>query len=210
MSKPRQYELVYVAAPESSEEVLADLASQVTDIVSRFGGTLENTEDWGRRRLAYEIGGHRDGMYVLHRLHGGGDMVKELDRRLRVIDSVIRHLVIRVDEALRIADRTRDRRLSRSRRRRIARGLPPDHVPRGADGAAPPTPAPPTPAPSTPAPSTPAPSTPAPQATEPASTDVPATETTPATPAPAPDSSSTAESSASTATSTETTTQEEG
>ena len=134
MSKPRQYELIYIAEPESSEEVLADLAQQVAAIVSRFDGTIENTEEWGRRKLAYEIAGHKEGVYVLCLLNGGGDMIKEIDRRFRVIDAVIRHLFIRVDEALRVAERTRERRLSRSRRRRIARGLSPDPEPRPGEG----------------------------------------------------------------------------
>lgn len=151
MSKPRQYELVYITAPDSSEEVLADLATQVTEIVSRLGGSLEGTEEWGRRKLAYEIGGHTDGVYVLHRLQGDGDVVKEIDRRLRVIDTVIRHLVIRVDEALRVAERSRERRQSRARRRRIARGLPPDAVPAPAASAETPSGAEPASAPATPA-----------------------------------------------------------
>lgn len=129
MSKSRQYELVYILEPESTDEVVADLATQVQDIVSRFEGEIENTENWGRRKLAYEIGRHKEGVYVLHLINGAGDMVKEIDRRLRVIDTVIRHLVVRVDEALRVATRTTDRRLSRSRRRRVARGLSPDPQP---------------------------------------------------------------------------------
>jgi small subunit ribosomal protein S6 len=129
MNTSRQYELVYILDPDTTDEAGSELATMVQDIVSRFGGALENTENWGRRKLAYEIGRFKDGQYVLHVINGSGEMVKELDRRLRVTDAVIRHLVVRVDEALRIATRTTDRRLSRSRRRRVARGLPPDAQP---------------------------------------------------------------------------------
>ncbi len=55
--------------------------------------------------------------------------MKEIDRRLRVIDQVIRHLVVRVDEELRVAERTRDARKTNQARRRIARGLPPEVAP---------------------------------------------------------------------------------
>ncbi len=135
MNKSRQYELVYILQPDSTDEVVAEIASQVQDIITRFEGELENTENWGRRKLAYDIGRHKEGLYVLHLFNGAGDMVKEIDRRLRVVDTVIRHLVIRVDEALRVATTTHDRRLSRSRRRRVARGLSPDPQPAVIPGA---------------------------------------------------------------------------
>jgi len=62
----RQYELVYIAMPDSTEEQLAELHQQVQTVVDRFGGTIERTEPWGRRRLAYEINRQREGVYVLH------------------------------------------------------------------------------------------------------------------------------------------------
>jgi len=59
MSTVRQYELVYITPPEITEEALADLHQQVSAVVDRFGGTIEKTENWGRRRLAYEINHQR-------------------------------------------------------------------------------------------------------------------------------------------------------
>lgn len=129
MSTTRQYELVYVMTPQSSDEQIAELHSQIEQIVQRFNGTLDKTENWGRRKLAYEIGHHREGTYVVETITGGGDLMKEIERRLRVLDSVIRHLVVRVDEELRVADRTRDARKSTQARRRTARGLPPEPQP---------------------------------------------------------------------------------
>jgi small subunit ribosomal protein S6 len=84
---------------------------------------MVKTENWGRRKLAYRIGKHREGTYVLEVFKGSGELTKELDRRLKVIDSVIRHLCVRVDEDLRLAERTRARREVETQRR-IARGLP--------------------------------------------------------------------------------------
>jgi small subunit ribosomal protein S6 len=126
----RQYELVYIITPGASEQQVADLHAQVEAVAARFGGRIDNTENWGRRKLAYEIGRHREGVYVLEVLTGPGDMVKELDRRLRVSDQVIRHLTVRVDEELRVAERTRARRKATVARRRIARGVPPEPEPR--------------------------------------------------------------------------------
>ena len=129
MSTSRQYELVYIITPEATDEQIADLHTQIEQIVQRFGGTFDKTENWGRRKLAYEIGHHREGTYVVETVTGSGEMVKEIDRRLRVIDEVIRHLLVRVDADLRVADRTREARKSAQARRRVARGLPPEPQP---------------------------------------------------------------------------------
>src|SRR4051794_337408 len=129
MSQNRQYELVYIVSPDASEQAVADLHTQVEQIVQRFQGTFDKTENWGRRKLAYEIGHHREGTYVVETITGSGELMKEIDRRLRVTDQVIRHLVVRVDEELRVADRTRDARKSTQARRRTARGLPPEPQP---------------------------------------------------------------------------------
>jgi small subunit ribosomal protein S6 len=125
----RKYELVYIVSPDASDEQVTELHTQVEGIVQRMGGTLEKTENWGRRKLAYEIGRHKEGTYVLEVILGSGELMKEIDRRLKVFDLVIRHLTVRVDEELEVVERTRTRRSESSRRRRIARGLPPDRQP---------------------------------------------------------------------------------
>ena len=125
----RQYELVYIVTPEASDQEVADLHTQIEQIVQRFNGTFDKTENWGRRKLAYEIGHHREGTYVVETISGSGELMKEIDRRMRVIDQVIRHLVVRVDEDLRVAERTRSARKATQARRRVARGLPPEPQP---------------------------------------------------------------------------------
>lgn len=125
----RKYELVYVVSPEASDEQIATLHTQVEEVVTRMGGQLEKTENWGRRKLAYEIGRHKEGTYVLEVIDGSGELMKELDRRLKVLDYVIRHLAVRVDEHEAVVERTRSRRSETTRRRRVARGLPPDRQP---------------------------------------------------------------------------------
>jgi small subunit ribosomal protein S6 len=104
--------------------------------VQRFNGRIDRTENWGRRKLAYEIAHHREGTYVVETISGSGELMKELDRRLRVIDRVIRHLTVRVDEELQMAERTREARKADQARRRIARGLPPEPAPGEARGDA--------------------------------------------------------------------------
>ena len=129
MSQNRQYELVYIVSPDASEQAIADLHTQVEQIVQRFNGTLDKTENWGRRKLAYEIGKARECTYVVETISGSGELMKEIDRRLRVTDSIMRHLIVRIDEAIRVADRLRDQRKATQARRRTARGLPPEPSP---------------------------------------------------------------------------------
>ena len=138
MPESRQYELVYVVSPEVGEDGVTELHTQVETIVSDLGGRIEKTENWGRRRLAYEIGKHRDGTYVVDLIEAPGEIVKELDRKLKVLDSVLRHLVVRVDEDLRKADRARQRRQTRRQRRRGSSAVVPTEVPAAQEAAPPP------------------------------------------------------------------------
>jgi len=129
MSTSRQYELVYIVSPDASDQEVTDLHTQIEQIVQRYNGTFDKTENWGRRKLAYEIGKHREGTYVVETITGSGELMKEIDRRLRVLDQVIRHLTVRVDAELRVAERTRAARQAMSARRRVARGLPAERQP---------------------------------------------------------------------------------
>ncbi len=125
----RQYELVYILPPETTEQQAGELHEQVAAIVSRLNGQIERTENWGRRRMAYEIGHFKEGVYVLEVINGSGELMKEIDRRLKVLDQVMRHMVVRVDEEKKVVERTRTKRQTESERRRVKRGLPPQRQP---------------------------------------------------------------------------------
>ena len=125
----RQYELVYILPPDTTEEQVTELHQQLEAVVSRMNGQIEKMENWGRRRLAYEIAHQKEGVYVLEVINGSGELMKELDRRLRVMDQVMRHMTVRVDEEKKVVDRTRTKRQSESERRRVKRGLPPQRQP---------------------------------------------------------------------------------
>ena len=125
----RKYELVYVVSPDASDAQVADLHTQVDQTAQRLGGKIDKTDNWGRRKLAYEIGPHKEGTYVLETIDGGGELMKELDRRLKVMDLVIRHMVVRVDQEKKVVERTSTKRRTESERRRVKRGLPPQRQP---------------------------------------------------------------------------------
>ena len=130
----RTYELVYIMRPDATEQQVADLHSQVEQIVTRMGGAFGEKSEavqafGGRKRLAYEIGHHKEGLYVIEVITGDGALVHEIDRRLKVTEGLLRHLIVRVDEDQTKAERARSKRTEESRRRRVARGLPPDRQP---------------------------------------------------------------------------------
>lgn len=125
----RQYELVYILPPDTTEQQATELHGQLEAVVSRMSGQIEKTENWGRRRLAYEIERQKEGVYILEVINGSGELMKELDRRLRVMDQVMRHMVVRVDHEKKVVDRTRSKRQADSERRRVKRGLPPQRQP---------------------------------------------------------------------------------
>jgi small subunit ribosomal protein S6 len=125
----RQYELVYILPPDATEQQVTELHQQIESVVAKMSGQIEKTENWGRRKLAYEIARHKEGVYGLEVITGSGELMKELDRRLKVMDNVIRHMVVRVDEEKKVVDRIRTKRQSESERRRVKRGLPPQRQP---------------------------------------------------------------------------------
>lgn len=129
MATHKQYELVYIASPDATEDQLTELQTLIDGIVTKAGGTVDKTDVWGRRRLAYQIGRFKEGHYVVTVFSSEGVLVKELDRRLKVNDLVVRHLIVRVDEELEKAARAKARRDAETARRRVARGLPPEPTP---------------------------------------------------------------------------------
>ena len=129
MSTSRQYELVYIVTPEARSRRSPICTRRSSRSSSATTARFDKTENWGRKRLAYDIGRHREGNYVVETITGSGELMKEIDRRLRVIDPVIRHLIVRVDEELRVAQRTDRCAQEFVARRRVARGLPPERQP---------------------------------------------------------------------------------
>ena len=94
----RTYELVFIAQPDLDEEALASLVESIQQTISDNGGEIVKTEAMGRRRLAYPIGRHSEGHYTLIHAAMERQALIELDRRLKLSEDVIRHLVVRLDE----------------------------------------------------------------------------------------------------------------
>ena len=94
----RTYELMFIVRPDMTEEDQDKLVATLEGHVATAGGAVKNVERMGKRRLAYLVRRFQDGIYVLMVLEGDGAMVKELERRLRVTEPVIKFITVRVDE----------------------------------------------------------------------------------------------------------------
>ncbi len=94
----RPYEMMFILNPELSAEVVEAAKNRILEIVAQTGGEFEDFDVWGRRRLAYEIRDFREGLYLLGHFKGTTETVNELDRVLKITDSVLRHMIVRKEE----------------------------------------------------------------------------------------------------------------
>jgi small subunit ribosomal protein S6 len=120
----RKYEIMFVVRPDVADEDVTKLAAQMEGVVTGAGGKVEKVEKLGRRRLAYRIARQREGFYVLFVVEGTGDTVREFERRLKVMDTVIKYLTVRVDEELERAEKFKALRAKQEARRPRAKPAP--------------------------------------------------------------------------------------
>jgi len=86
---------MFIIKPELDDEAVDSIMQRVQDIVKSQGGNVGEIRKWGKRRLAYEIKGCRDGLYILAKFDAEPPAVKELDRQLKITDEVIRFMISR-------------------------------------------------------------------------------------------------------------------
>jgi small subunit ribosomal protein S6 len=113
----RLYDLIFIARPATPEEEIKKVLSGIEHTCAEKGGKIEKTEYWGTRKLAYRVAKHREGIYVYQQIRTNhGELIAELERRLRVQDVVIKYLTVRLDEDLK-----RQKKLVGKREQRTAR-----------------------------------------------------------------------------------------
>src|ERR1044071_4583774 len=111
----RTYELMFIVRPDMTEEDLDKLISTLHSVVPSSGGTVQKVEKMGKRRLAYAVRRFHDGLYVLMVVEGGGPVIHELERRLRVTEPVIKFLTVRVDAEQKRLDKIKKLRDSKKK-----------------------------------------------------------------------------------------------
>ncbi len=161
----RIYEELFIVKPDAQEEDVDAFVSQLDATITQAGGKVDRVDKWGTRKLAYKLQKYGEGQYVLIQFQCGPETVKELERRLRVADLVLKYLTSRMDEKLKWIEKRKKEREKRAARK----PAPPSPAPfapaaaAGEPGAVPGAPMPGAPAPGAPAPAAAAPA-PAPAA----------------------------------------------
>ena len=93
----RAYEVIVILEPSLDERTIEPSLDKYLNVIRKDGGTVENVDVWGRRRMAYEIKKNQEGIYAVVTLNAEPDSVKELDRQLTLNESILRTKVIRPD-----------------------------------------------------------------------------------------------------------------
>ena len=96
--RSREYETIFIVHPETQAETMDQIADRVTDVISRLSGKLLKAENWGKRRLAYPVKKQQSGYYIYVRYLGYSDMVHEIERNLRMLEPVIKHISVKIEE----------------------------------------------------------------------------------------------------------------
>ena len=113
----RIYEELFIVKPEAPEEEVDAFVETLRTQLTNTGATVDKVEKWGKRKLAYRVDKYREGSYVLLQFSANAETVKELERRLRVSDVVIKFLTVRIDETLKRLDKRKKERDKRAAKR---------------------------------------------------------------------------------------------
>ena len=113
----RIYEELFIVRMNTPEEETDALVEQLKGIITSGGGTVEKADKWGVRRLAYRVQKQAEGLYILLQFTSGPQAVREIERRLRVSDLVLKFLTVRVDEKMKRIEKRKKAREKRAHRK---------------------------------------------------------------------------------------------
>lgn len=113
----RIYEEMFIIRPDATEEEITPIVEQLKTTVTSAGGTIDKEERWGVRKLAYRVEKRNEGYYVLMQFTAEPQTVKEVERRLRVNDAVLKYMTVRIDEKLKRIEKRKKQREKRAARK---------------------------------------------------------------------------------------------
>ncbi len=114
----RLYELIFICRPDTPEPEIDKIIATLEHTATEKGAKIEKTDKWGRKRMAYRVQRLREGFYVFMVMRSSnGEVVKELERRLKVADPVMKYITVRLDEELKRQDKLKKHRERRAARR---------------------------------------------------------------------------------------------
>ena len=89
-----QYELVIIIHPDLDDEAINQTLDKIKDWISKSGGSIDSVDNWGKKHLAYEIQKQNEGIYYLLNISAPGESINDLERNLKILESVMRHMVV--------------------------------------------------------------------------------------------------------------------
>ncbi len=101
----REYETIYILRPNTPNEGVAEVNTRIKGVIEGMGGKVIKVDNWGKRRLAYEVAKERKGIYLYWLYLAQPGIVEEAERNLRMLDNVIRYLTVKVDENVDVSAR---------------------------------------------------------------------------------------------------------
>ena len=104
--RTREYETIFILKPDTSSEVIGQANAKIRGVIEAGGGRLLKVENWGRRKLAYEVKKQLKGIYIFFDYLGGAGLVEEVERNLHLTDAVIRYYTIKAAENVDPATKT--------------------------------------------------------------------------------------------------------
>jgi small subunit ribosomal protein S6 len=113
----RVYEELFILKPDSPEEEVDGFVDQIKQVITSGKGTVDKVDKWGVRKLAYRVNKYNEGLYVLVVFTSGPELVKEVERRMRVADQVIKFITVRIDEKMKKVEKRKKARDKRAARR---------------------------------------------------------------------------------------------
>lgn len=117
MANTRTYEVMYIGTPDASAEDIEKLNGAIEEMIAKEGGSVVKTDNMGLRKFAYPIRKKTEGHYVLFEIEDSGKLIAELERRMRVNDTIMRYITVRVDEDRKKAEKMKTKREARQERR---------------------------------------------------------------------------------------------
>src|SRR6266404_2235529 len=130
----RVYEELFIIKPDSPEEEVDGFVDSIKQVITSGQGTVDKVDKWGVRKLAYRVQKYNEGIYVLVQFSSLPDLVKEVERRLRVADLVMKFITVRIDEKMKKIEKRKKARDKRAARRPAPQVATPA-VPAGVPGA---------------------------------------------------------------------------
>ena len=113
----RIYEELFIVDPDATDEQIDGVVGQIEEIVTGAGGKIDKVDKWGVRKLAYRIKKREEGCYVLVQFSSDAKAVREIERRLRVGELVLKYLTVRIDEKMKWLEKRKKIREKRAARR---------------------------------------------------------------------------------------------